>query len=118
MAAFDKLTATDLKDKFLILFEPRTPHGSIAEKQFREIGIEPHVGIRVRHIETAIGLVHEGVGIAIVDDVAVVGETGRRFSTIDIDGSPALSVHLSWNREQSQSQMFRHFRRLLHLPAQ
>ena len=118
LAAFDKLTATDLKDKFLILFEPHTPHGSIAEKQFREIGIEPHVGIRVRHIETAIGLVHEGVGIAIVDDVAVIGETGRRFSAIDIDGSPALSVHLSWNREQSQSQMFRHFRRLLHLPAQ
>lgn len=108
-----QVTISQLKEQFLILFEAHTPHGAIAESQFRSAGIEPEVGIRVRHIETALGLVRENVGVAIVDDIAVANEMDPRTRAIPIEDGPELNVHLSWNRDHAQSHMLQRFRRLL-----
>lgn len=65
------VAVSDLADEFLVLYETGTPHGQVAEDLFADRGLTPRVGARVRHIETAVGLVASGVGIAIVDEFAV-----------------------------------------------
>lgn len=116
LAGRKSVRASDLAERFLILFEHHTPHGSIAEAHFKGAGLEVNVGIRVRHVETAIGLVREGVGTAIIDDAAVLREKDPSIRAVALAGGPKLSVHVSWNREQSQSRMSRHFRWLLQNP--
>ena len=113
LAGRDVVHVGDLASEYLVLFEAETPHGSAAEELFSRAGLTPRVGVRIRHIETAIGLVAEGVGIAIVDDVAVIDRQALSCTVARIEGAPPLAVYLNWNRESVRSQFLRRLQRAL-----
>ena len=67
----------------------------------------------MRHIETAVGLVANGVGIALVDEFSTVDIWGLPVSVVRIKNSPTLHLHLSWNKDVVRSQFFKRFETLL-----
>jgi DNA-binding transcriptional LysR family regulator len=103
------LQAAELAKEFLISFEPETPHGAAVSEFFRSVKLAPRIGVRIRHIETAIGLVANGVGIAIVDEFAVADSATLPFSVVRVKGGPRIHVYLSWKREVVRSHFFKKF---------
>ena len=103
------IRVADLAAEYMIFFESETPHGTAAERLFESAGHHPRVGIRIRHIETAIGLVASGVGLAIVDEISVLDAPALPFTIARIEGSKSLNVYLNWNRETPRSQFQRIF---------
>lgn len=105
LAGRDAVTTAELFREHLILFEAGTPHGAMAEDLFAAGSAYPDVGVRVRHIETAVGLVRHGVGIAVVDSFAVGDDArpGSGLSVARIEGAAKLNLYLSWNRETARS---------------
>jgi len=97
------LSVADLASEFLISFESTTPHGAIVGSLLAKAGLKPKIGVQIRHIETAIGLVAHRVGIAIVDEFAVADASHLPFAVVAIEGSPTVNVHLNWNREVVRS---------------
>lgn len=95
--------------EFLISFEPETPHGAIVSELLRAAKIAPKIGILIRHIETAIGLVANGVGIAVVDEFAVADQATLPFSVVRIRGGPRVHIYLSWRSEIVRSHFFKKF---------
>ena len=65
LAGRSTVTAAEVAREYLILFETGTPHGAMADALFAAAGLQPEAGVRVRHVETAIGLVRHGVGVAV-----------------------------------------------------
>lgn len=104
-----QLSATELAREFLISFEPETPHGAAVVELFRFITPAPRIGVRIRHIETAVGLVANGVGIAIVDEFAVADSATLPFSVVRVKGGPRIHIYLSWRREVVRSHFFKKF---------
>jgi DNA-binding transcriptional LysR family regulator len=98
-----------LAKEFLISFEPETPHGAIVSELLRSAKIAPKIGILIRHIETAIGLVASSVGIAVVDEFAVTDSATLPFSVVRIKGGPRVHIYLSWQREIVRSHFFKKF---------
>ena len=109
LAKRTSVRVSDLAAEYMIFFESETPHGAAAEHLFMGVNLEPRVGVRIRHIETAVGLVASGLGIALVDSISVLDAGSLPFSVIPIENSAPLSVHLNWNHETSRSQFLRRF---------
>lgn len=103
LAGRDVVTVAEVAREYLILFETGTPHGAMADALFTAAGLQPEAGVRVRHVETAVGLVRHGVGVAVVDAFAVADGAGDGVSVARIKGAPKLQLHLSWNREAARS---------------
>jgi DNA-binding transcriptional LysR family regulator len=109
LAGRRQIPAIELAKEFLISFEPETPHGAIVSELLRSAKIAPKIGILIRHIETAIGLVANGVGIAVVDEFAVTDSATLPFSVVRIKGGPRVHIYLSWQREIVRSHFFKKF---------
>ena len=103
LAGRDTVTVAEVACEYLILFETGTPHGLMAEALFAAAGLQPEAGVRVRHVETAVGLVRHGVGVSVVDAFAVADGAGEGLSVARIKGASKLHLHLSWNREATRS---------------
>jgi DNA-binding transcriptional LysR family regulator len=108
-AGRQQISADDLAKEFLISFEPETPHGAIVADWFRAAKLAPPIGVQIRHIETAIGLVANCVGIAIVDEFAAADAATLPFSVVRIKASPRIHIYLSWRREMVRSHFFKRF---------
>jgi DNA-binding transcriptional LysR family regulator len=104
-----QISGKELAKEFLISFEPETPHGAAVLELFRSIRLTPKIGVRIRHIETAIGLVANGVGIAVVDEFAVADSATLPFSVVRVKGGPKIHIYLSWKREVVRSHFFKQF---------
>jgi DNA-binding transcriptional LysR family regulator len=109
LAGRRQISAIELAKEFLISFEPETPHGAIVAELFRSAKLAPKIGIRIRHMETAIGLVANGVGIAVVDEFAVADSASLPFSVVRIKGGPRVHIYLSWKSEIVRSHFFKKF---------
>lgn len=103
----------------LILY-PKTPRPSYADQVlsfYHKLGLEPKIGFEARELQTALGLVAAGVGIALVpSSVRRLGRNDVRYLALDEAGitspiivsfrsndkSPLLARFLSLIRELSQ----------------
>ena len=103
----------DLLHEPLISFEPETPHGAVVAQLFAAEKLKPRVDFVVRHIETAVGLVANSVGIALIDEFSVAETWGLPLVVVRIKNSPPLNLHLSWNKDVVRSQFFKRFESLL-----
>jgi DNA-binding transcriptional LysR family regulator len=108
-----EVTVRDLAREPLIAFEADTPHGAMVSRLFEKEQLTARIDFVVRHIETAIGLVANGVGIALVDEFSVVEAWGLPISVVRVKNSPTLNLHLSWNKDVVRSQFFKRFEALL-----
>jgi DNA-binding transcriptional LysR family regulator len=104
-----QISAGELAKEFLISFEPETPHGAAVSELFRSARLAPRIGILIRHIETAVGLVANGVGIAVVDEFSVADSATLPLSVVRIKGGPRTHIYLSWRREVVRSHFFKRF---------
>jgi DNA-binding transcriptional LysR family regulator len=108
-----QISVTELAKEFLISFEQETPHGAAVAELFRSASQIPRIGIQIRHIETAIGLVANGAGIAVVDEFAVADAATLPFSVVRVKGGPRIHIYLSWRREVVRSHFFKKFEEAL-----
>ena len=79
-----RLTLKQIVDAPLILY-PNAPRPSYADQVlsfYRKRGLEPKVGIEVRELQTALGLVAAGLGISLVPSSV------RRLGREDVDYLP------------------------------
>ncbi|CCE10551.1 hypothetical protein BRAS3843_520067 [Bradyrhizobium sp. STM 3843] len=74
---------------------------------FEKERLPAQVDFLIRHVETAVGLVANGVGIALVDEFSVVDTWELPISVVRIENSPMLNLHLSWNKDVVRSQFFK-----------
>jgi DNA-binding transcriptional LysR family regulator len=109
LAGRRQISAIELAKEFLISFEPETPHGAIVSELLGSAKIVPKIGILIRHIETAIGLVANGVGIAVVDEFAAADSATLPFSVVRIKSGPRVHVYLNWKSEIVRSHFFKKF---------
>ncbi|MGM4903336.1 LysR family transcriptional regulator [Tardiphaga sp. 866_E4_N2_1] len=113
LATKRQISVQDLTQEPLISFEAETPHGAVVSQLFEAERLPVRVDFIVRHIETAVGLVANGVGIALVDEFSTVEIWGLPVSVVRIKNSPTLHLHLSWNKDVVRSQFFKRFETLL-----
>jgi DNA-binding transcriptional LysR family regulator len=113
LATKRQISVQDLTHEPLISFEPETPHGAVVAQLFEAERLPARIDFIIRHIETAVGLVANGVGIALVDEFSVADTWGLPISIVRIKNSPMLHLHLSWNKDVVRSQFFKRFETLL-----
>jgi DNA-binding transcriptional LysR family regulator len=113
LAGRRQISAHELAKEFLISFEPETPHGAAVSELFRATKLVPRIGVQIRHIETAIGLVANGAGIAVVDEFAAADAATLPLSVVRIKGGPRIHIYLSWKREVVRSHFFKKFEEAL-----
>ncbi|WP_349631421.1 LysR substrate-binding domain-containing protein [Bradyrhizobium sp. BR 10289] len=109
LAKKKEVTVRELAREPLISFEPNTPHGAMVSRLFEKERLTARVDFLVRHIETAIGLVANGVGIALVDEFSAAEPWRLPISIVRVKNSPPLSLHLSWSKDIVRSQFFKRF---------
>jgi DNA-binding transcriptional LysR family regulator len=113
LAARRQVSVHELGSESLISFEPETPHGAVVSQLFASEHLSSRIDIIIRHIETAVGLVVNEVGIAVVDEFSVADSWGLPISIVRIKDSPTLHLHLSWNKDVVRSQFFKRFETIL-----
>jgi DNA-binding transcriptional LysR family regulator len=113
LAARKLLSADELSGETLISFEADTPHGAVVAQLFASSRLSPRIGVVIRHIETAISLVANEVGIALVDEFSVADLWNMPISVIPIKNSTPLKIYLSTNKDIVHSQFFKRFEKLL-----
>ncbi|WP_249137055.1 LysR family transcriptional regulator [Bradyrhizobium tropiciagri] len=107
-----QVTVQQLAKEPLISFDPMTPHGAAVSQMFESTGHEPQICVLIRHIETAVSLVANGVGIAIVDEFSVADEWDMPLAVVPLANSLPLHIYLSWHKDVVRSQYFKRFESL------
>ena len=97
-------------DEPLILY-PKTPRPSYADQVlsfYRKLGLEPRVGFEARELQTALGLVAAGVGIALVP--SAVRRLGRKdVSYVALDEAEITSPIIVSFRSNDRSPLLARF---------
>lgn len=99
LSAKPAVPVRDLARERLIFFHPNTPHGQLVKDMFRAEGIQPDISVETRFAESAVNLMHEGFGIAIVDELTARGVREPGVATVPLDNSPRLPVLLHHHKE-------------------
>jgi DNA-binding transcriptional LysR family regulator len=113
LAKCKQISVRELANESLISFLPETPHGAILLQMFHAERLSPQIGVLIRHIETAIGLVVNGVGIAIVDEFSVVDTWNIPMSVVPVKDSARLHIYVSYNKDTVRSHFLNRFEKLL-----
>lgn len=97
-----KPTLADLETEPLILY-PKAPRPSYADQIlsfYREAGVTPRIGMEVRDVQTALGMVASGVGICIVP--ASVKRFGRDdVHFLDLDETFSSPIIVSYRKNDT-----------------
>ncbi len=93
----------------LIGFEQDTPHGRAIGALFETHRRHYDPRVLVRSTETAVALVQEGVGVAIVDAFSAIGIGPLGLAAVPIDDSPVLPTFVHWPTARPPSVITRAF---------
>jgi DNA-binding transcriptional LysR family regulator len=99
LAQRDSVTLQDIAEERLIFFHPNTPHGKKLKEMFRAQNIKPHITIETRFAESAISLMYENFGIAIVDELTGRAVRHDGIRAVSIEGVPSLPVLLHHHKD-------------------
>lgn len=77
LGLLDTVTVTDLNHAQHISYAASTPLGQQIDKVFSEQGLERRFFCEVRHTTTALEMVRNGLGVALVDSFALIGQHHR-----------------------------------------
>ncbi|MEM8813994.1 MAG: LysR family transcriptional regulator [Pseudomonadota bacterium] len=94
LSAQDRVTVADIAEDPLIFFHPNTPHGQTVMDMFQAESLSPNITIETRFAESAVNLMHEGFGIAIVDELTGKGVREPGIRILPLAGAPRLPVLL------------------------
>ncbi len=99
MADNESVYIDQLADERLIFFHPNTPHGRWVKDMFEERDIKPNITIETRFAESAISLMYEDFGIAIVDELTATGVRDPDIKPIPFADGPRLPVLLHHHKD-------------------
>ncbi|MEO4040639.1 LysR family transcriptional regulator [Hoeflea sp. CAU 1731] len=99
MANNESVYIDQLADERLIFFHPNTPHGRWVKDMFEERDIKPNITIETRFAESAISLMYEDFGIAIVDELTATGVRDPDIKPIPFADGPRLPVLLHHHKD-------------------
>ncbi|SME92657.1 DNA-binding transcriptional regulator, LysR family [Tistlia consotensis] len=88
-----KVKVTDLNLMPHISYAAATPLGRLVDQVFAERGLERRYGYEVRHTATALEMVAAGIGVALVDNFALIGREDPRIVARETD--PLLPIRIS-----------------------
>lgn len=71
LATHDTVSVHDIVKHTFIGVDPDDPYGRILAQPFRDAGIEPRHAMRGRFSQTIVGLVRQGLGVAVIDEFSV-----------------------------------------------
>ncbi len=103
LTAKKKLDLNDISNESLISFRADTPHGSLIASAFQEAKVERKVSTYIRFADTACEFVRNGLGVAIVDEFTVMGETGRGLEVRPISPTRQMPIYVHRNKLASRS---------------
>jgi DNA-binding transcriptional LysR family regulator len=103
-ACMKSLSAGDLADATLIVFEPHSVHGQMLNRFLSTGQVEPRRTHVVRFAETAIGLAEASVGVAMVDEFSAMSVDRTRVAVVPIANGELFEVYVHRNLERVQSQ--------------
>lgn len=109
LASRAKLRPRDLKDADLIGYGPDTPVGQRIEQMFRADKCEVHLRIEVRLTHLACAMAQAGNGVAIVDELAVMGRVWPDVVVRPITPATALPVNVVQSRFEPLSLVAKDF---------
>jgi DNA-binding transcriptional LysR family regulator len=96
LAASSVVRTNTLAAGDLIAFEQDTPHGRAIAELFARHHIPYDPRFLVRSTETALSLVGEGAGIAIVDQFSTIGIAPLGLAALAIEDSPVIPTFVHW----------------------
>ncbi|MGJ8543896.1 MAG: LysR family transcriptional regulator [Sulfitobacter sp.] len=73
LALMERISVTDLNHVAHISYAARTPLGQAIDNVFSDQGLERQFFCEVRHTATALEMVRNGLGVALVDSFALIG---------------------------------------------
>jgi DNA-binding transcriptional LysR family regulator len=106
-ACMKSLSAGDLADATLIVFEPHSVHGQMLNRFLSTGQVEPRRTHVVRFAETAIGLAEASVGVAMVDEFSAMSVDRTRVAVVPIADGELFEVYVHRNLERVQSRFMR-----------
>ncbi len=118
MAQMTACKLSEIAEQELIFFHPNTPHGRIIKSMFEMQGLKPKITIETRFAESASSLIHEGFGIAIVDELTSKGLRDNQISVIPLTDAPRLPVLLHYHEKSGESNTIKLIRACLIEAAQ
>ena len=74
------------------------PHEQLIQKQLAKMGIACKQGQTVNLLDTQIGLVEAGLGVAVIPSFGVLASAGRKVTITELDPSVTLEFHEISNR--------------------
>lgn len=102
----DEITTEALEKEPLILFRSGSGFRLFLEEKFRQNQFSPQVGMELESIEAIIRLVHNGLGLAFLPEIAVSGELADgALKNVWIEGwgIMARQTYLIYRRDKYQS---------------
>lgn len=103
LAHKERLDLSDISNDSLISFRSDTPHGALIVSAFQEAKVERRVSTYVRFADTACEFVRNGLGVAIVDEFTVMGETARGLEVRPISPVRHMPIYVHRNKLASRS---------------
>lgn len=93
LALMDRISVTDLNHVKHISYAANTPLGQAIDNVFSEHGLERQFFCEVRHTATALEMVRNGLGVALVDSFALMGPQANTIAIRPTHPSLPLKMH-------------------------
>ncbi|UFN47248.1 LysR substrate-binding domain-containing protein [Roseomonas sp. OT10] len=103
LAGMAALPLAALSDERLISWESGTVHGDMLDRAFRSAQVARQVRAYVWSSETALGLVREGAGIAVLDSFSATGAEREGLVVRPLAESEPVPLYLHWCRLRPHS---------------
>ncbi|QBF32534.1 LysR family transcriptional regulator [Thalassococcus sp. S3] len=93
LGLLERVNVTDLNHVQHISYATATPLGQQIDKVFSERGLERRFFCEVRHTATALEMVRNGLGVALVDSFALIGQLHRGLIVRETKPKLPLNMH-------------------------
>lgn len=109
LATRTRIAAHEIAKHPLVAVTPEDPYGVILSRVLHEQGLAPPTPIRVRFGATACRMVAEGLGIAIIDEFTVAGNSIPGITLLDIEEGPRFDTWVAYRNDRQLSDHARRF---------
>lgn len=109
LADHKELHVRDLVNLNLIGYDVDSPFGQLIEQMFQSEGLEPRLSVEVRLTHIACAMVQAGAGVAIVDELAVIGRVWPDVVVRPILPATVMPVNLLHLRFEPLSRLAQDF---------
>ncbi|MCJ0765904.1 LysR family transcriptional regulator [Variovorax terrae] len=99
----------ELERETLISFEAEVTHGRFIEATYKKSGASRNVKIFVRFVESAISLVSEGLGLALIDEFSAIGCGPLGLVAVPLEDSVDIPVYVYWSKSRPRPRSVEEF---------